>query len=125
MRVVIADDDVWVRRTLRAALMEPQVDIVGEAPDGATALLKVAEKRPELLITDIRMPYLDGILLTQYLTKAYEDLTVVGFTGDDHPEALVAAGAAEVFVKPDVEALVDSVLRLADAVQPRVRGSFG
>ena len=124
MRLMIADDDHWIRDALRAALEGPQIEILGEAPDGATALLMVAERRPDVLITDIRMPYLDGVRLTSYLTKAFDELVILGFTGDDRYEALVSAGARKVFLKPDMEGLVDEVESLVQQ-GAELRGSVG
>lgn len=126
MRLVIADDDRWVRGMLGAALKGPGIEIVGEAPDGASALLMVVELRPDVLVTDIRMPYLDGIRLTRYVSEAFGDLDVYGFTGDDDHQALLAAGATQVFTKPDVDELVDVIERAGEArglLRPRRKRS--
>lgn len=65
-RVVIADDEPLVRAGLRLVLeLDPQLDLLAEAGDGAEAMDLVREHRPDLALLDIRMPRLDGIEATR------------------------------------------------------------
>jgi len=66
IRVVIAEDQHMVRGALAALLqIESDLDVVGQAGDGATALALVRTQRPDVLLTDIEMPGMSGIELTR------------------------------------------------------------
>ena len=62
IRILLADDHVVVRRGLRSLLsMEDDIEIVGEAADGAEAVRKAVELRPDVVVMDLLMPVLDGV----------------------------------------------------------------
>jgi DNA-binding NarL/FixJ family response regulator len=62
IRVVIADDAVGLRRLLRAVLTrQPGFEVVGEAGNGAEALVAVSRTRPDLVLLDLTMPVMDGL----------------------------------------------------------------
>ena len=78
LRVLIVDDEDDIRRFIKKVL-SPLV--VTEAANGKEALLLVQEEQPDLVITDIRMPDMDGLLLLSQLRKHYPDLPVLGLSG--------------------------------------------
>ncbi|MGL5810234.1 MAG: response regulator [Nocardioides sp.] len=62
LRVVVADDHPWVREDFAALLSaEPDIDVVGQASDGRSAVDLVVQACPDVVLMDIRMPELDGI----------------------------------------------------------------
>jgi len=66
VRVLIVDDSELVRDGLRMALdPAPDVDVVGEAGDGAAGVAQARRLRPDVVLTDVRMPELDGIEATR------------------------------------------------------------
>ena len=66
VRVLIVDDSELVRDGIRMGLeMEPGVEIVGEAGDGATAVAEAERLRPDVVLMDVRMPELDGLGATR------------------------------------------------------------
>ena len=70
-RVVIVDDEPLVRAGLRVILdAEPDLEVVGEAGDGAEVPGVVARARPDVVLMDVRMPHLDGLQTTARLTAA-------------------------------------------------------
>ena len=113
IRVVVADDQALVRAGFRLLLSgEPDIDVVGEASDGLQAVEVVAQKNPDVVLMDIRMPNLDGleasrrilasgghtrvlILTTFDLDEYVYEALRLGASGfvlkDDPPEQLIAA----------------------------------
>lgn len=68
--VVIADDQPLIRSAVRALIeLEPDMSVVGEAPDGEAALELALELRPDVILLDIRMPKRDGIWVTGEIAK--------------------------------------------------------
>jgi DNA-binding NarL/FixJ family response regulator len=76
IRVVLVDDQQLIRAGLRVLLeIEPDIEIVGEATDGAQALGVVRETRPDVVVMDVRMPEVDGLEATRRIVA---DPTLVG-----------------------------------------------
>ncbi|MEG1229870.1 response regulator [Flavobacterium plurextorum] len=78
IRVVLADDHVFVRDGIKSLLEnEANIEVVGEAIDGADALDVVAESKPDLLIVDIRMPNLTGIEVVEKLRSENNNVKII------------------------------------------------
>jgi len=78
IRVVLADDHVFVRDGIKSLLEnEANIEVVGEAIDGADALEVVASSKPDLLIADIRMPNLTGIELVEKLRNENNNVKII------------------------------------------------
>ncbi|MDK2883314.1 MAG: two-component system, response regulator YesN, partial [Bacillota bacterium] len=82
MRLLIADDEIAVRRLVRFVVERycPEVCIVGEARDGRELVAKGLECKPDVLLTDIRMPNLDGITAARELKKVIPEVQIVFLT---------------------------------------------
>lgn len=93
VRVVLADDEHLVRGGLRTVLeREADIEVVGEASDGAAAVQVVRDLRPDVALLDVRMPSMDGIEATRRLTDDPSVSTkVVILTTFDDDELLVRA----------------------------------
>jgi len=79
--VLIVDDHEVVREGLRLSLLRsPQIRVVGEAPDGETAIALTERRRPDVVIMDLRMPGMDGIEATEELLKRVPETAVIVFT---------------------------------------------
>ncbi|MEV1000938.1 response regulator transcription factor [Nonomuraea sp. NPDC050202] len=103
LKVVIADDEDLIRTGLRIILdSEPDLEVVGEAADGAAVLPVVRRERPDVVLMDVRMPALDGIRATERLL-ALDDppkvLVVTTFENDDHVYDALRAGASGFLLK--------------------------
>jgi len=118
IRVVLADDQPVVRGGLRMILeIEPDIEIVGEASDGAAAVDAVAALRPDVVLMDISMAPVDGIEATRRIAAAGSDTRVLVLTTyglDENVYDALKAGASGFLVKTDPpERLVDAVRLVA------------
>lgn len=92
VRVVLADDHPMFRYGLRAALSAAvEVDVVGEAGDGAELLTVVGQTRPDVVLTDLAMPKLDGVSATRQVVEQQPDVGVLVLTMHADDEAVFAA----------------------------------
>ena len=105
IRVVIADDQQLVRAGFRVLLdAEDDVEVVGEAGDGAAALELVRRERPDVVLMDIRMPGVDGLEATRAITddpelRDVKVLILTTFELDEYVFDALRAGAAGFLVK--------------------------
>jgi DNA-binding NarL/FixJ family response regulator len=118
IRVVLADDHPMFRFGLSAALSGlPDVEVVGEASSGGELLAVVARERPDVVVTDLAMPGLDGAAATTRLRSDQPDLAVLVLTMHDDDDSLLAAlraGARGYLVKgADLEEIARAVRAVA------------
>jgi DNA-binding NarL/FixJ family response regulator len=103
IRVVVADDQVLVRSGFRVLVdVAADMEVVGEAADGAEAVELVAEHIPDVVLMDIRMPVLDGIEATRQITganPATKVLILTTFDLDEYVYAALRAGASGFLLK--------------------------
>ncbi len=118
IRVVLADDHTLVRQGIRSLLaLIADVELVGEAADGADTVRVVIEKRPDVLLLDLRMPRGDGLFVVQELAVRGElPATLILTTVEDDAAAVeVVRAGARGFLLKDVtlERLIGAVRVLA------------
>jgi DNA-binding NarL/FixJ family response regulator len=98
VRVLLADDHELVRAGIRLLLEKVSgVEIVGEVGDGKEAIRLVEEHKPDIVLTDIAMPGLNGLEVTRHLTKTFPTVRVVilsMYSDDEHVYLALRAGAA-------------------------------
>lgn len=116
--LVVADDHPIVRGGIVALLAaEPDVEVVAEAADGHEAVAAALEHRPSVVLTDLRMPNLDGVGAIEAIRADWPDAAIVVLTTYDTDEAIVRAieaGAAGYLLKDaPSDDLVDAVRRAA------------
>lgn len=95
-RVVVVDDHPVFRKGLVALLRASELEVVGEAGNGAEAVQVVAETDPDVVLMDVSMPELDGIRATERLTAEHPQVRVVVITTFDDADTVrraLAAGA--------------------------------
>jgi DNA-binding NarL/FixJ family response regulator len=126
--VLLADDQALFREALATLLgARPEVAVVGEAGDGAEALARSAELRPDVVLMDLHMPVLDGIAAIRRLRveqPAVRVLALTTFDDDEDVFAALRAGAVGYLLK-DVasDRLVEALLAAArgeSVLQPSV-----
>jgi DNA-binding NarL/FixJ family response regulator len=118
IRVVIADDHHLVRSGLRGMLdVHDDLDVVGEAEDGAAALTAARELDPDVVVMDIRMPRMDGIEATRRLREREggpQVLVLTTFDLDEYVYEALRAGAGGFLLKDaPPERLADAVRTVA------------
>ena len=120
IRVLVVDDQALFREALSTLLgSQRQVEVVGEAADGAEALREVARAAPDVVLMDLRMPVLDGLSATRRIAVEHPTVRVLALTTfdtDDEVFAALRAGAVGYLLK-DVTAA-----RLVEAVVAADRG---
>ncbi|WP_159794256.1 response regulator transcription factor [Puerhibacterium puerhi] len=136
VRVVVADDEPLVRSGLRLILdAEPDLEVVGEAGDGATAVEAVRRLRPDVVCMDVRMPGVDGLRATELVLRLADPPRVLVVTTFEHDayvvDALVAGASGFLLKRASAEAMVQAVRTVATgeslvfprAVRELVRGA--
>jgi DNA-binding NarL/FixJ family response regulator len=116
IRVVVADDQRLVRAGVASILAtQPDLEVVGEAEDGAGAVRVVRETAPDVVLMDVRMPGTDGIEATRQLgDHEARVLMLTTFDLDAHVYAALKAGASGFLLKDaPPEALLDAVRGVA------------
>jgi NarL family two-component system response regulator YdfI len=116
-RVLIADDHLIIRQGLRLILeTEDDLDLVGEASDGAEALRLCAELRPDVVLMDLRMPGMDGITAIEKLRQTMPEVAVVILTTFNEDELMlrgIRAGARGFLLKDTDRATLFDAIRAA------------
>ncbi|MEE8364079.1 MAG: response regulator transcription factor [Dehalococcoidia bacterium] len=103
IRVLIVDDHDIVRAGIRLLLDgQPDIEVIGEASDGAESVRLVGSAAPDVVLMDISMPKMSGIEATAAIRKAHPDVEVVGLTmhaDDRYFFQLLKAGASGYVIK--------------------------
>jgi DNA-binding NarL/FixJ family response regulator len=103
VRVLICDDQALVRGGFRAILdARPEIEVVGEAENGAQAVALAERRHPDVILMDIRMPVLDGIEATRKLVADGSQARVIVLTTfdlDEYVHAAIRAGASGFLLK--------------------------
>ena len=116
IRVVLVDDQTLVRTGFRLVLDETgDIEVVGEAADGAQALDVVARTRPDVVLMDVRMPGVDGIEATRRIRSGAHSAKVIILTTFDLDEYVLSglrAGASGFLLKDALAADLISAVRV-------------
>jgi len=115
--VLLVDDEPLVRAGLRAVLeAQPDIEVVGEAADGAAVIPLVRRLRPDVVAMDVRMPLLDGIEATRAVLRTVTEppkiLVVTTFENDEYVYEALRAGADGFLLKRARPAEIVHAVRL-------------
>ncbi len=110
-RILLVDDSSVVRRVLSDLISgDPQLEVAGTAPEGRTALKRIAELRPDLVVMDVEMPVMDGLTAVAEIRRTDRHLPIIMFS------TLTHRGAT---------ATLDALTLGADDYVPKERNSLG
>lgn len=127
LRVVIIDDEELSKQGLRQLVESKweQFVVVGEASDGAEGLRMVQEKMPDVLITDIKMPHMDGLEMLRSINEIDRDIKTIIVSGHDnfeYAQRAIRMGAIDYVLKPvhikEFLTLLDRVARQYETKRP-------
>jgi two-component system response regulator YesN len=104
-RVLVVDDEPWSRQVARAlgAWAAMDLEIVGEAEDGAAALRLIEKLQPHIVLTDMRMPSIEGAELLKAFSERYPAIKLIVMSGYQDIEYLrqsIRSRAVEYLLKP-------------------------
>lgn len=104
-KLLVVDDEAWFREGLVKLISSNQLgwEVVGEASDGEEALAAIETFAPDLVITDINMPVMDGLALTEWIAQSGHQVMVIILTGYrefEYAQRAVRYGAIEFLLKP-------------------------
>ena len=136
IRVLLCDDQALVRSGFRMILeARPDLQVVGEAEDGAQAVRLARQTRPDVILMDVRMPHLDGVEATRQIVASGSPARILVLTTydlDEYVYAAIRAGASGFLLKDVQPAQLADAIRviaagdalLAPSVTRRLLGQF-
>lgn len=118
IRILLVDDQALVRQGLKA-LLKPiaAIEVIGEADNGHTALAKIEQLQPDVVLMDIRMPVMDGVAATREICQrfpAVKVLLLTTFDDDEYVSQAVHYGASGYLLK---DTPVEDLCQTIQAVQ--------
>jgi two-component system chemotaxis response regulator CheY len=117
LSIVVVDDSDFSRSMIINMLKEAEYNVVGEANSAETALQIIASKKPNVVITDIVMPEVSGIELTEKVTKNFEGIAVIVISSLSQEHIVldaIGAGASDFIPKPiQKQQLIDSLEKIS------------
>lgn len=115
-KILIVDDSDFSRSLINKMLTEEGYQVVGEAGSAEAALAMMKDKRPHILITDIVMPDISGIELTEKVVQNYDETAVVVISSLSQEHIVleaIGAGASDFIAKPiQKQQLLDSIQKI-------------
>lgn len=122
IRVVVADDHLVVRQGIACMLADTDVELVGEAADGAEAVEVVLREKPDVAVIDVRMAQMDGLDALEKIREQCPDQAVVMLSTFDNPTYVArsaALGASDYILKGDDRSkLIEAIHHAAKGDSP-------
>ncbi|MBO5488434.1 MAG: response regulator transcription factor [Eubacterium sp.] len=123
MKVFLVEDEFIVREGIKKNIHweDHGFDFCGEASDGELAFPLIKEKQPDIVITDIRMPFMDGLELSRLIKKELPNTKIIILSGHEefeYAKSAIQIGVEEYLLKPiSGEALLEVVSRVGDKIR--------
>ena len=115
-RLLIVEDESWIRMGLETIINWPALDVklMPSAANGEEALMRVQAQKPDIVLTDIRMPQMDGLELMRRLHEKYPEIMIIVISGYDdfsYAQKAIQYGAFSYVLKPIEESGLESEIR--------------
>jgi two-component system response regulator YesN len=120
--VFLAEDEIVVREGIRNSIPweKTPYTLAGEAPDGEIALPMIRDIKPDILVTDIRMPFMDGLALSRIVKKELPWIKIVILSGHDefdYAREAISVGVEEYLLKPvSAQDMIKTLDRIAKRI---------
>ena len=117
--VLIVDDEKYIRKSIinRIHWEACGCEVIGEAGDGMEACARISQLQPQIVITDIRMPGMDGLSLAARIAEEYPQIRVIiisAYNDFNYAKSAIRYGVREYILKPvEEKELEGTLLRLA------------
>jgi two-component system chemotaxis response regulator CheB len=128
IRVLVVDDAAVMRRLVSDVLgRDPQIEVVGTAPNGMIALQRIPQVNPDIVTLDVEMPEMDGVSTVIEIRKTYRRLPIIMFSALTQRGAAstldaLSAGANDYVAKAgNVSSLLEGIARLEKELIPRIK----
>ena len=118
IKVFLIEDEIVIREALERMIpwKEYGFELVGKAKDGEIALPMIRKSKPDVLITDIKMPFMDGLTLSSIVKKEFPNIRIVivsGYDDFEYARKAIAIGVDDYLLKPfskdDIEEMLAKV----------------
>lgn len=123
IKVFLVEDEYAIREGIKKSVdwEKNGFELVGEAGDGEMAFPKILKTKPDILITDIRMPFMDGLELATLVKKELSDIKIVVLSGYDdfnYAKQAISIGVEEYILKPvSGENLLKELGKIAESIK--------
>ena len=125
-RIILVDDEEEVRKGIIKKINWETLgfEVVGDAENGQDALEKIEQLEPDVIMTDIRMPYMDGLELIAKIRQKYPSMKVLIFSGYDdfeYAQQAIKLNVTEYILKPvNVEELTEILTRVRENLDKEI-----
>ena len=130
LKIFLVEDEIVMREGIKNHIdwEKEGFEFVGEASDGELAFPMIQNKKPDILITDIKMPFMDGLELSRLVKKENPDIKIVILSGFDEfqfAKQAIEVGVTDYILKPVTSAqLLEKLHRIADGIlEEKKRGT--
>ncbi|MEK5494009.1 response regulator [Paenibacillus sp. FSL R7-0297] len=125
-KVMLVDDEILIRESIRESVDWEKEGFIfcGDAPDGELALPVIEEQLPDILITDIKMPFMNGLELSSVVRQKFPKIKIIILSGHDdfqYARAALRLGVEDYCLKPFSSA---DLLQLLHSVSSRIDGEL-
>lgn len=123
IKVFLVEDEIMIRRGIKSSIDwgKEGYEFVGEASDGEIAYPIIIKEKPDILITDIKMPFMDGLELSRLVKKELPDLKILILSGYDefeYAKEAISVGVTDYLLKPIPSVkLLESLSKVAKKIE--------
>lgn len=123
LKVFLVEDEIVIRNGIKNNIPWERegFQFVGEASDGELAYPLIKKEKPDILITDIRMPFMDGLELSRIVKKEFPQMKILilsGYNEFDYAKTAIGIGVTDYLLKPITSAkLLEAVKNVRDVIE--------